>query len=167
MSVRPIPEGYHTITPALTCKDAGRAIDFYQRAFGAKEIVRMAGPNGGVGHAELQIGDSMFFVSDAFPGMSGPPPEGSLPSSYMFLYVDDVDAAFKKAVDAGCKTTMPVTDMFWGDRYGKVVDPFGHHWGMATHKEDVAPEEMERRSVEWMANMAKNATKASKAAGQN
>ena len=163
MPVRPIPEGYHTITPAITCKDAGRAIDFYTKALGAKETVRMASPDGKVMHAEMKIGDSMIFVSDEFPNMSAAPVAGALPSTYLFLYVDDVDSAFNRAVAAGCQPSMPVTDMFWGDRYGKVTDPFGHHWGLATHKEDVSPQEMERRSNEWMANMAKM----SKAAGKS
>jgi PhnB protein len=163
MAVRPIPEGYHTLTPSLTCKNAASAIDFYSRAFGAKELSRMAGPGGSVAHAELQIGDSRFFISDEFPGMSAAPVSSALPSTYMFLYVENVDKSFEQAVSAGAKAEMPVTDMFWGDRYGKVTDPFGHHWGIATHKEDVSPEEMERRGAEWMANMAKM----SKAAGQD
>lgn len=163
MPVRPIPEGYHTITPAITCKDAARAIEFYEKALGAKQVVRMASPDGKITHAELKIGDSFFFLSDEFPGMSAPPVAGALPSTYMFLYVNDVDALFNQAVAAGCEPTMPVSDMFWGDRYGKVADPFGHHWGLATHTEDVSPEEMERRGKEWMAKMATM----SKAAGQS
>jgi len=163
MAVRPIPEGYHTLTPSLTCKDAARAIEFYERAFGAKEIMRMTGPGGSVSHAEMQIGDSRFFVSDEFPGMSAAPAATALPSTYMFLYVENVDKSFDQAVTAGAKSAMSVTDMFWGDRYGKVTDPYGHHWGIATHKEDVAPDEMERRGAEWMANMAKM----SKSAGQS
>lgn len=163
MPSRAIPEGYHTITPAITCKDAARAIDFYKKALGAKETTRMAGPDGRIMHAEMKIGDSMIFVSDEFPNGSAAPAAGALPSTYLFLYVDDVDSAFNKAVAAGCHPSMPVTDMFWGDRYGKLVDPFGHHWGLATHKEDVSPEEMDRRAKEWLANMAKM----SKAAGKS
>jgi PhnB protein len=159
-SVRAIPEGYHTITPALTCKGAAKAIDFYKQAFGAKEISRMEMPGGMIGHAELQIGDSKFFVSDEFPGMSaGPDARGksATPSSYLFLYTADVDTVYNKAVSAGCTATMPLQNQFWGDRYGKLSDPFGHHWGLAQHVEDVSPEEMERRGKEWHANMAKSA----------
>jgi PhnB protein len=156
-TVSPVPQGYHSLTPALTCKDAARAIDFYKEAFGATEVMRMAGPGGGIGHAELRIGDSVIFVSDEFPGMSAAPAPGALPSSYVFLYTADVDATVNKAVSAGASLAMPVTNMFWGDRYGKVTDPFGHSWGVATHVEDVAPEELERRTAEWTANMAKSA----------
>lgn len=156
-SVSPIPQGYHSITPAITCKNAARAIDFYKQAFGATEIMRMNGPGGGVGHAELRIGDSVIFVSDEFPGMTAAPVAGALPSSYVFLYTADVDATVNKAVAAGATLAMPITNMFWGDRYGKVTDPFGHSWGVATHVEDVAPEELERRTAEWTASMAKSA----------
>ena len=159
-NVKPIPDGYHSISPALTCKDAARAIDFYKEAFGATEIMRMAGPGGSVAHAELRIGDSVIFVSDEFPGMSAAPTPGATPSAYLFLYTEDVDATVSRAVAAGAAVSMPVTNMFWGDRYGKVTDPFGHSWGVATHVEDVAPDEMERRSAEWSANMAKGAAAA-------
>lgn len=154
-----VPDGYHTITPALTCKDAAKAIDFYKKALGAKEISRMEGPGGVIGHAELQIGDSRFFISDVFPGMSSAPDAGgkSAPSSYLFIYIEDVDTAFNKAVSAGCTVTMPLQDQFWGDRYGRLSDPYGHSWGMAEHVEDVAPAEMERRAKEWQENMAKSA----------
>jgi PhnB protein len=155
-NVHAIPEGFHSITPALTCKGASKAIDFYKQALGAKEVSRMEMPGGMIGHADLQVGDSHFFVSDAFLGMSSGP-EGKTPSSYLVIYTDDVDSAFNKAVSAGCTVTMPLQDMFWGDRYGKFTDPFGHHWGMAQHVEDVAPDEMERRSREWQASMAKSA----------
>ena len=159
-NVRPVPEGYHSLTPAITCKDAGRAIDFYKQAFGATEIMRMPGPGGRVMHAELRIGDSVIFVSDEFPGMAAAPTPGAVPSSYVFLYTEDVDTVFNRAVAAGAQPTMPVTDMFWGDRYGKLTDPFGHSWGLSTHVEDVAPEEMARRSAEWTANIAKAAAAA-------
>ena len=155
--VRAIPEGYHSITPALTCKGAGRAIDFYKQVFGATEIVRMPGPGGLIMHAELRIGDSVIFVSDEIPGMSAAPSGSSINPIYLFLYTQDVDSVFNRAVAAGCKTTMPLMNMFWGDRYGKFNDPFGHSWGVATHVEDVAPEEMMRRSAEWTASMAKAA----------
>ena len=157
-NVHAIPEGYHSITPALTCKNAAKAIDFYKEALGAKEINRMEMPGGMIGHAELQIGDSRFFVSDEYPGMStGPDPNAKAPSSYLFIYTDDVDTAYDKAVSAGCKAAMPLQNQFWGDRYGKLVDPFGHHWGLAQHVEDVTPEEVERRGKEWQASMAKSA----------
>lgn len=159
-NVRPIPEGYHSISPAITCKDAARAIDFYKQAFGATELNRMDGPGGSVAHAELRIGDSVIFVSDEFPGMSAAPVPTSTPSSYLFLYTEDVDATFSRALAAGATVSMPVMDMFWGDRYGKVTDPFGHSWGIATHVEDVAPEEIARRAAEWSAKMANQAASA-------
>ncbi len=126
-NVRPIPEGYHSITPALTCRDAARAIDFYKEALGAKEIMRMAGPGGKVMHAELQIGDSHFMIADEFPGMSAAPNPTALQSSYLFVYTEDVDGAFNRAVKAGARADMPPSNMFWGDRYGKVTDPFARH----------------------------------------
>jgi PhnB protein len=156
-AVRAIPEGYNSISASLTCSDAASAIEFYKEAFGATELNRMMGPGGTIGHAELRIGDSVIFVSDVFPGMSAAPAPGTLPSVYLFLYTEDVDATFNRAIAAGAKAEMPVTNMFWGDRYGKLTDPFGHSWGVATHVEDVAPEEMERRAAEWTANMAKAA----------
>jgi PhnB protein len=156
-NVRPIPEGYHSLTPAITCKNAANAIDFYKEAFGASEMNRMSGPGGMVMHAELRIGDSVIFVSDEFPGMSVAPAPGATPSSYLFLYTPDVDTVFNRAVAAGAQVSMPVADMFWGDRYGKFIDPFGHSWGIATHVEDVSPDEMARRSAEWTGNMTKAA----------
>ena len=154
--VRPVPAGYHTVTPYLTVLDAAQAIDFYGRAFGAREKQRMPGPGGKIMHAELQIGDSVVMLSDEFPGMSGSRSPQSLggTSGYLFLYVPDVDAMFRRAVDAGAKVGMPLTDMFWGDRFGKILDPFGHTWGLATHKEDVSPEEMGRRQRDALAAMA-------------
>ena len=156
-TVTPIPSGHHSLTPYLTCKGTAAAIDFYKKAFGATEIMRMPGPDGNIGHAELKIGDSFLFLSDVFPGMSAAPTE-SVPSSSVFLYTDKVDEVFKRAVTEGCKVTMPLADMFWGDRFGKVVDPFGHHWSLAQHMEDVTPAEMKRRSEEWRASMAKSAS---------
>lgn len=156
-NVRPIPEGYHSVTPQITCRDAARAIEFYKQALGAKEVVRMAGPGGKVMHAELQIGDSRIMVADEFPGRSAAPNPSALHSSSLFVYTDDVDAAFNRAVKAGARADMPPTDMFWGDRYGNFTDPFGHQWGVATHIEDVAPEEMNRRSEEFSKQMAKSA----------
>jgi len=162
MAVKAIPEGFHSITPGLTCKNAAEAIALYKKAFGAQERSRMAGPEGRIMHAELQIGDSRLFLADEFPGMSVAPQSNALPSQALYLYVNDVDATFKQAISAGCTEGMAVTDMFWGDRFGKVIDPYGHHWNLATHKEDVAPAEMERRSKEWMAQMKNRA----QAAGQ-
>jgi len=163
MAVQAIPQGFHALTVGLTCKNATQAIELYKKAFGAVERSRMAGPGGMIMHAELQIGDSMLFLADPYPGMSAAPEQASLPSQSIYLYVQDVDATHKQAVAAGCKEAMPVADMFWGDRFGKVIDPFGHHWNLATHKEDVAPEEMKRRAEEWTAQMTKQA----KSAGQS
>jgi PhnB protein len=159
-NVRPIPEGYHSISPAITCKNAAQGIDFYKKAFGATEMNRMDGPGGMVMHAELRIGDSVIFVSDEFPGMSAAPTPGATPSSYLFLYTEDCDATFNRAIAAGATASMPIADMFWGDRYGKLTDPFGHCWGVATHVEDVSPEEIERRSAEWTAKHAQKAAAA-------
>ncbi len=155
--VRAIPEGYHSITPGLTCKDAARAIDYYKSVLGAAEIMRMPGPEGKIMHAELRIGDSVIFVTDEFPGMSCAPTPGATNPVYIFLYTENVDATFNRAVAAGAKVDMPLADQFWGDRYGKITDPFGHQWGLAQHVEDVAPDEMKRRSDEWTAKMAKAA----------
>jgi uncharacterized glyoxalase superfamily protein PhnB len=152
---KPIPEGYRTVTPYLTLKGAARAIDFYERAFGAQEVERMTGPDGeSVMHAEVRIGDSIVMLSDEFPQMGSRSPEtlGGTTAS-IFLYVPDVDTAFQRAVDAGAKTIMPPTDMFWGDRFGTLVDPFGHQWSMATHKEDLSPEEIRKRGAVAMASM--------------
>jgi len=158
--VRAIPEGYHSISPSLTCKNAARAIEFYKSVFGATEVMRMPGPEGKIMHAELKIGDSIIFVNDEFPGMAEAPAPGVTPSLFMFLYTEDVDSVYNRAVSMGSMVVMPLENMFWGDRYGKVTDPFGHQWGIAQHVEDVAPQEMKRRQDATAANMAK-------AAGQN
>ncbi len=158
MSVKPIPEGYHTLTPYLTVRDAPRAIEFYKQAFGAKERGVMKDPSGKVMHAELMIGDSIIMLADEFPQMGVVSPEaigGS--ASGLHIYVEDVDAAFDRAVKAGGITEMPVMDMFWGDRYGKLKDPFGHKWSIATHKADLSTEEMDRGMKEAMAQMKKSA----------
>ena len=157
--VRAIPEGYHSISPALTCKNAANAIEFYKSVFGATEIMRMPGPGGMIMHAEIRIGDSVVFINDEIPGLAVAPSGATLNPVYLFLYTEDVDAVFNRAVEANCKVTMPVTNQFWGDRYGKFNDPFGHSWGVATHVEDVAPADMERRQAEWAASMAKAAGK--------
>jgi PhnB protein len=156
-AVRPIPEGYHSITPSLTCRDAASAIEFYKNVLGATEIMRMLLPGGKIGHAELRIGDSNFMVADEFPGMSAAPSGSDIPAIDLFLYTEDVDATFSRAIAAGSRAVMPPENMFWGDRFGKITDPFGHRWGLATHVEDVAPDELARRSAEWTAKMAKAA----------
>jgi PhnB protein len=143
-----IPEGFHAITPAIVVRNATQAIEFYKKAFGAQELSRMLGPDKKtIAHAELKIGDSIVFLSDEFPGAPCESPQKLGGTSVtLHLYVPDVDSSFKKAVGAGAKENMPVQDMFWGDRYGRVVDPFGHIWGILTHKEDVSPQEMEKRA---------------------
>ena len=155
--VRAIPEGYHSISPSLTCKNAALAIDFYKSVFGATEIMRMAGPDGKVMHAELKIGNSVIFLNDECQGMAEAPAPGITPSSYLFLYTDDVDSVYNRAVSMGAKVAMPLDNMFWGDRFGKVTDPFGHQWGIAQHVEDVAPAEMKRRQEEMTMKMGKAA----------
>jgi len=154
-SVKRIPEGYHAVTPSLTCRDAARAIEFYKQAFGAQELFRMPTPDGRVAHAEIKIGDSHVMVNDEF----GPTAtvQGGTPPIYLFLYVEDADRIFNAAVADGARVDMPLENQFWGDRFGKLTDPFGHQWGIATHVEDVAPEEMQRRSQAWFAKMAKAA----------
>jgi len=144
--VKPIPEGYHTATPYLIVKDAARAIEFYKKAFGATELMRMPGPGGKIGHAEIKIGDSPIMLADEVPGMGFRSPEslGGSPISIL-LYVEDVDVVFSEALAAGAKVQRPVADEFYGDRTGGVTDPFGHVWYIATHKEDVSPEEMKKR----------------------
>ena len=158
--VQPIPEGYRSLSPAITCKDAASAIDFYKKVFGATEVVRMDGPGGMIMHAELQIGDSRIFVSDEFPGMSQAP-DAQAPAcakgSGIFVYTEDVDSVVQRASDAGARMDMPLQDMFWGDRYGKFTDPYGHSWAVATHTEDVAPDEMQRRSEAFSKQMAQSA----------
>ena len=139
-NVKPVPEGYHTVTPFLVLKDAHRAIEFYKRAFGAEERFRMPTPDGKVAHAELQIGDSVVMLSEAI--------QEPVTSASMYLYVPNVDAVCQRAVAAGAEAAMPPTDMFWGDRFGRVVDPFGVRWGIATHKEDLSPQEIGRRAAQ-------------------
>jgi PhnB protein len=155
MTPKPIPEGYHSVTPALAVDGAADAIDFYKRAFGATERARMPGPDGKIAHAEIEIGDSVVMLSDPFPQatVKAPAALGGTTVS-MFVYVEDVDAVFRQAVDAGATVTMEVEDMFWGDRFGSVTDPYGHSWSLATHIEDVPPEEMEERAKQAMAAMA-------------
>ena len=156
MPVQPIPDGYHTATPYLRCRGAEKAIEFYKKAFGAEEIVRMPGPDGKVMHAEIRIGDSMIMLGEENLTWHMPSPTSLGGSgSGVHLYVPDADAAFARAVAAGAKVAMPLENAFWGDRYGKLIDPFGHEWSIGTHVEDVPPEEMPRRAEEAMRKMGK------------
>ena len=143
----PIPEGFRTITPHMTVKNAAEAIEFYKKAFGAEEVLRMPGPGGIIMHAELKIGDSLLMLNDEFPdqGKVGPQSLGGTPIT-VHLYVPDVDAVIDRAAKAGAKVTLPAADQFWGDRYGLVEDPYGHHWGVGTHVEDLTPEEIGERA---------------------
>jgi PhnB protein len=155
MAIQPIPEGYSTISPYLAVDDAAEAIEYYKKAFGAEETERMEAPGGKIGHAELKIGDSHVMLSDPFPQASTTPPkELGGTSASIFMYVEDVDAVVQKAVDAGATVTMEVEDQFWGDRFGSITDPFGHNWSIATHVEDLTPEEIEERGKAAMAAMA-------------
>jgi PhnB protein len=156
-NVKPIPDGYRTVTPYLTLNDAAAGLDWYKKALGAEEVVRMPGPGGkGVMHAEMRIGDSMVMLGDECPGADGKSPQ-SLGGTTMgiFLYVPDVDKAYDRAIKAGATKGMPPTNMFWGDRYCKFVDPFGHSWSMGTHIEDVPPGEMPERARKAMEQMGK------------
>ena len=157
--VKPIPQGYRSVTPYLTLNDAARALDFYKRAFGAQEIMRMDGPNGKIGHAEIKIGDSMIMLSDEMPGsVSRSPQSLGGTTAGVFLYVENVDAVFNQAVSAGAQVQTPLADMFWGDRFGQLKDPFGHSWSVATHKEDVAPAEMQKRMQAEMSKRSQQQT---------
>jgi PhnB protein len=149
--VQAIPAGYHAVTAYLGIKSAGEAIEFYKRAFGAKEVVRIPGPNGTIGHAEIKIGDSLVMLADESPDMGflGPHSRGGT-TIQLHLYVRDVDATVEKAVAAGGKLTRPLEDKFYGDRAGTIEDPYGHVWYIATHTEDVPPKEMKRRMDEMM-----------------
>ena len=151
--VRAIPQEYHTVTPYLTCKNSAQAIDFYKSVFGAKEIMRMAGPDGKIGHAEIQIGDSRLMLADEFPGMSAAPTPGAKNPCGLFLYLENVDATFNRAVSAGAKVDMPLDNQFWGDRYGKLKDPFGHKWSIATHTKDMSQDEMKHAMDDAMQKM--------------
>jgi len=153
--VKPIPEGFRTITPMLSIRDAAGAIDFYQRAFGAETINVMRLPDGKVMHAELVIGDSRLFVGEEMPGMGQPSPStlgGTCAGIH--LYVKDVDQAFARAVEAGATVRQPLADQFWGDRFGAVVDPYGHAWSLGTRKENLSHEEMNLRGLEFVRQMA-------------
>jgi PhnB protein len=155
MAVKPIPEGYRTVTPYLALDDAAEAIEYYKKAFGAKERGRMDAPGGKIGHAELEIGDSLVMLSDALPQFTTRSPrELGGTTANVFLYVEDVDAVVEQAVDAGGRIEMEVADQFWGDRFGVVQDPFGHLWSISTHVEDVPPEEMAERAKAALAAMS-------------
>ena len=146
MAVKAKPEGYHTVTPHLIVRGGGKALEFYRNAFGAEETIRTPAPDGRIMHAEMRMGDSTIMLSDEFPeqGIKSPQSLGGSPCG-IHLYVEDVDAAFKRAVDAGCAVKMPPTTMFWGDRFTRLTDPFGHAWALATHVEDVPKDEILRR----------------------
>jgi PhnB protein len=156
MSVQPIPSGHHTVTPYLTIKNAVQALEFYKQGFGATETYRLMMPDGRLGHAEIRLGDSLIMLSDEFPEFGGKAPEtlGGSPVS-IYLYVEDVDAFFKRALAAGAKERKPVMDQFYGNRSGQLQDPFGHLWWVATHKEDVPPEEIQKRAESMFAGKAK------------
>lgn len=146
---KPIPEGYHSVTPNIVCNGAAAAIAWYGKVFGAQETVRMAMPGTGkIMHAEIRIGDSNVMLSD-------PTPDAAEGPSALMIYTEDCDAMFDRAVQAGATVLMPLTDMFWGDRFGRLRDPYGHVWAIATHKEDVSPAEMQKHQAEFMAQMAK------------
>jgi len=160
VSAKPIPEGFHSIQPGLVVRDAAKAIDFYKKALGAQELVRMPGPDGKIMHAELKIGDSVIFLSEEMPMPGAVKSPQALGGSTCTLnvYVPNVDEQFKQAIAAGAKESMPVADQFWGDRYGSLVDPFGHSWGIATHKEDLSPKEMGERAQQFFASMSQRKT---------
>jgi len=144
-AIKPIPDGYHTVTPYLSVRGASEAIEFYKFVFGAEEIARVALPNGRIMHAEIRIGDSVLMLSDELPGLERGTITHGGSSVGMHVYVRDADAAFERAVKAGAHITMPLSNMFWGDRYGRLKDPFGREWAVSTHLENVAPAEMVRR----------------------
>jgi uncharacterized glyoxalase superfamily protein PhnB len=150
----PIPQGYHTVTPSLTVRNAAEAIEFYKKALGAQELERMQGPDGKIGHAELKIGDSIIFLGDENPNMGNKSPQTlGAATGGLYLYVENVDKAFKQAIAAGGKEQMPVTDMFWGDRYGQFTDPYGYTWGLSTRTHDLTKEEIEEGAKDFYAQM--------------
>jgi len=155
--VKPVPDQYHTVTPSIVVRDGAKAIEFYKRAFGAVELGRFE-MQGKIAHAEIRVGDSIMMLSEEFPEMGSKSPQtlGGTPVT-LFLYVEDADASFKRAVDAGAKVEVPLADMFWGDRFGKVTDPFGHCWSIATHIEEVSREEMDKRAAAFMTQSRRSA----------
>lgn len=156
MPVKPVPDGYHSVTPYLIISGAAAALEFYKKSFGATELLRMDAPGGKIAHAEIKIGDSPIMLADEHPDMGYRSPQaiGGTPVSIM-IYVEDVDAVFNRTVAAGAKVRQPVKDQFYGDRSGTVEDPFGHVWTIATHKEDLTPEEIGKRAQEWMKQQGK------------
>jgi PhnB protein len=152
--VAPIPKSYRILTPYLSVRGGVQALDWYKKAFGAKERMRMPGPDGKIGHAELQFGDCVLMLSDEFPGMNTSPATLNGTTCSLLLYVKDVDAAYKKAVDAGAAAKAPPENKFYGDRMAVIADPFGHVWCLATHVEDVPPKEMAKRAAEMAKKMA-------------
>lgn len=161
-STQPVPPGFHTITPSLTVRNGAQAMEFYKKALGAEERMRMAGPDGKITHAELKIGDSIIFLNDESPAMGSNSPQtlGGATGGF-YLYVEDVDNAFQRAIDAGGKSTCPVTDMFWGDRMGNFTDPYGYAWTLATHTQDMTEQETEEGAKAFYAQMAEMAQKKS------
>jgi len=153
---KPVPDGYHTITPHLTLDNAAQTIDWYKKAFGAEEISRSAGPDGKIMHAEVRIGDSRVMVNDVMGGGKGPKAFGGSPAG-LWIYVDNSDALFQRATSAGAKVQMPLADQFWGDRGGAIADPEGYTWWIATRKEDLTPAEMNQRAAEFFKQMAQPA----------
>ena len=151
-AAKPVPDGFQTMTPQLALNNAAQTIDWYVKALGAKEIRRSAGPDGKIMHAELTIGNTHFIANDAMMGSKGPKDYGGSPASW-WLYVEDCDALFNKAVSAGAKVQMPMEDQFWGDRWGVFTDPFGLSWWAVTHKEDLTKEEIESRQSEFFAEV--------------
>ncbi|HEY7726701.1 MAG TPA: VOC family protein [Anaeromyxobacteraceae bacterium] len=153
--VEAVPKAYGSVTAHLVIRDCARAIEFYKKAFGAKEVGRMAAPDGKVAHAEVKFGDRIVMMADEDPGRGFPSPEAIGGTTVtLMLYVKDADRAFARAIEAGATALMPLADMFWGDRYGQVKDPFGHRWSIATHKADLTPAQMEQGMKEAMAQMA-------------
>jgi PhnB protein len=156
--VKAIPDGYHTVTPYLTVRGAAQALAFYRQAFGAEETFRMDGPDGKIAHAEFRIGGSVIMLGEENVDMGAHSPQSlNGTTAGVMVYTENVDQLFDRAVKAGAKALMPPTDMFWGDRYGNLIDPFGHKWSLATHVRDVTPEEMQKAQAEWMKQQAKQA----------
>ena len=149
-----IPKGYHTVTPSLFVAGAAKAIDFYKKALGAEELMRFPGPDGKIMHAEIKVGDSIIMLADEMPDMGGRSPKsiGGTPVSF-FVYGENVDAAWKRAVDAGAREVQPLADQFWGDRTGCLEDPFGHHWWLAQHLEDLTPEQIRKNAEQYFSQM--------------
>jgi PhnB protein len=148
--VNPIPQGYHTVTPSIVVRGAAEALDFYRKAFNAEETLRMPGPDGKIIHAEFRIGNSVMMLGDEMPDMGAKSPLslGGSPVSF-FIYLENVDEAWQRAINAGAKQVMPLADMFWGDRAGCVDDPFGHHWWLAQHVADLTPDEIKKGQEEF------------------